>query len=232
MLHCVSKDPFPNKVTITFGDQDREDFEGHHQHPTPMIFSLLWLACAWIHFEGNHCRVKSGSALQQSVETLREEGSPGSPTAVLWSSPRLASPLLSQPEAVSEGSPGVCRRSSEAPSPGWAPPKASLPGLCTAVLSLCPHSHLSRTLVLSQSSLAAGVHSHLLGARWCSNLFLGGSLDQGSTTARPHFTLVTSSTGPVSSASRVRAETCIFCRGQVNAEQPLKSSVQHTKPRP
>lgn len=36
-----AKDPFPNKVTITFGGQDVKDLlRGHHQHPIPQDFLL------------------------------------------------------------------------------------------------------------------------------------------------------------------------------------------------
>lgn len=119
-----SKDPFPSKVTITFGGQDMGDLlRGHHQRPVPQDFLLALAGLYGFTFGGKTTMVlKSESALQKSVEALREEGWPGSPTGqclplVL---PRLAvTTLLSQPEARVEDPPGVCRASSSrGPSPG------------------------------------------------------------------------------------------------------------------
>lgn len=68
-----SKDPFPNKVTITFGGQDMEDLlRGHHQHPVPQDFLLALAGLYRFTFGGKTTMVlKSESALQKSVETQR-----------------------------------------------------------------------------------------------------------------------------------------------------------------
>ena len=140
--------------------------------------------------------LKSGSALQQSVEALREEGSPGSPTGGHSGPPEAGRHHCS-------ASLRLYQRALQA-SAGRAPPKASLPGgflpgplsRVSSSQGLSPGPVHSRALsVSSQSSLGAhGCSQSSLGARWCSNLFLEGSLDQGPPAARPHFTFVTSST--------------------------------------
>ena len=127
-------------------------FEGSTSAPSPPGFSPCFGWLVWIQFwRENHYGVKSESALQKSVETLREEGSPGSPTGQCFPLVllRLAvTTLLSQPEARVEDPPGVCRAGS---SRGLSPGPVD--------------SHL----------LPTSSHSHL-SASCCSNLFLEGSL--------------------------------------------------------
>lgn len=85
-----AKDPFPNKVTITFRGQDGEDFGGVTiSTQPPMIFSLLcWLV--WIHFEGKTTAVSCATCFAAERGDQRGGALSAPPQAVTLVLPRLA----------------------------------------------------------------------------------------------------------------------------------------------
>lgn len=170
--------------------------------------------------------------MQQSVETLREEGRLAPHRPLVF--PGWPSPLLSQPPENCIR--GLTRRLQAgappgAPSPGRAPPRP-LSWACAQPCSLCVLTVISRHAgAHSHLSAHTGVHSHLSVHRWCSNLFLGGSLDQGPPAARPHFTFVTASHGPVSRPPGLGLKHAYFVGGASQCfEQPLKQSCNFASP--
>ena len=105
--------------------------------------------------------LKSGFALQQSMETLREEGLPGSPIGGHSGPPEAGRHHSAQPAQGHIRGPARRLQDELLPRP--------LSRACAQPCSLP---------VSSQSSLGARWCSQSsLGARWCSNLFLEGSLD-------------------------------------------------------
>lgn len=172
---------------------------GHHQHPVPQDFLLALAGLYRFTFGGKTTMVlKSESALQKSVETLREEGSPGSPTGQCFPLvlPRLAgSTLLSQLEARTEDPPGVCRASSS---------RGLSPGPVDSRL------------------LPASSHSHLR-ASCCSNPLLRGITGLGSTRCPTSLYLRHLFHGPVSSTATfgIRAAACRLGRRSKSVQNSL-----------
>ena len=85
-----SKDPFPNKVTITFGGQDVEDLlRGHHQHTVPQDFLLALAGLCGFSFGGKTTMVLKVNLLCRRAWRLSERRgrlAPPQASASLWSS--------------------------------------------------------------------------------------------------------------------------------------------------